>query len=228
MKPVNWISATGFSPAAAMPTATPAIAVSASGVSITRSGPKRCWRPAVARKTPPFAPTSSPSTTTDSSRSSSWASAMLTASMRFFSAMGIFFAQANGKRPLLLERLGHLRVQVIEHVLGRPRGRGFVRGHRLRHLAGALVLQRLLLVLVPVAVLRQVIAQPRDRLDLPRRVHAFGVAVARRVVGRRVIAQAIAHRFDERGPAAAARLLEGLLHHLPDRDHVVAIHLAPL
>ena len=42
---MNWISATGFNPIAAMPIATPAIAASASGVSITRSAPKRCCRP---------------------------------------------------------------------------------------------------------------------------------------------------------------------------------------
>src|SRR4051812_46144285 len=53
------------------PTAEPRIPASASGVSTQRSGPKRSRSPAVARKTPPARPTSSPSTSTDGSRSSS-------------------------------------------------------------------------------------------------------------------------------------------------------------
>src|SRR5438094_5182835 len=53
------------------PTALPRIPASASGVSKQRSGPKRSRRPAVARKTPPARPTSSPITITEGSRSSS-------------------------------------------------------------------------------------------------------------------------------------------------------------
>ena len=45
MKPMNWISATGFKPCVAMPTDMPAIVASASGVSCTRSAPKRCLQP---------------------------------------------------------------------------------------------------------------------------------------------------------------------------------------
>src|SRR5829696_4444556 len=53
------------------PTAPPRIPASASGVSKQRSGPKRSRSPAVARKTPPPRPTSSPMTITSASRSSS-------------------------------------------------------------------------------------------------------------------------------------------------------------
>src|SRR6266545_1755497 len=53
------------------PTAVPRIPASASGVSKQRSGPNRSRNPAVARKTPPAWPTSSPITITDESRSSS-------------------------------------------------------------------------------------------------------------------------------------------------------------
>ena len=49
---MNWISPTGLSPCAAIPTQSPLIRVSDSGVSKTRSTPKRCCKPAVARKTP--------------------------------------------------------------------------------------------------------------------------------------------------------------------------------
>jgi hypothetical protein len=47
----------------------PTIAASATGMSTTRSGPKRAWSPSVARNTPPERPTSSPSTITRWSRS---------------------------------------------------------------------------------------------------------------------------------------------------------------
>src|ERR671927_821589 len=74
------ISHTGRKPAMQRPTALPRIPASASGVSTQRSGPKRSRRPAVARKTPPAWPTSSPMTSTDGSRSSSTWNASLIAS----------------------------------------------------------------------------------------------------------------------------------------------------
>src|SRR5919201_2178716 len=81
------ISHTGRKPAMHRPTAVPRIPASASGVSTHRSGPKRSRRPAVARKTPPARPTSSPMTSTDSSRSISSCSASLMASTSVFSAI---------------------------------------------------------------------------------------------------------------------------------------------
>src|SRR5919198_3777361 len=69
------------------PTALPRIPASASGVSTHRSGPKRSRRPAVARKTPPARPTSSPITSTDGSRSSSTWNASLIASTMLSSAI---------------------------------------------------------------------------------------------------------------------------------------------
>src|SRR4051794_28810561 len=70
------------------PTAVPMIPASASGVSTQRSAPKRSRSPAVARKTPPARPTSSPMTITSGSRSSSTWKASLIASTRSFSATG--------------------------------------------------------------------------------------------------------------------------------------------
>src|SRR5438552_6185659 len=64
------------------PTAVPMIPASASGVSTQRSGPNRSRSPAVARKTPPARPTSSPITITSSSRSSSTWKQSLIASTR--------------------------------------------------------------------------------------------------------------------------------------------------
>src|SRR2546423_2702203 len=81
------ISQTGRQPAMQRPTAEPRIPASASGVSTQRSGPKRSRSPAVARKTPPARPTSSPITSTSASRSSSTWKASLIASTTVSSAI---------------------------------------------------------------------------------------------------------------------------------------------
>src|SRR5262249_48183218 len=74
------ISQTGRQPAMHSPTAVPRIPASARGVSTHRSAPKRSCSPAVARKTPPSFPTSSPMTSTLESRSISVCRASLMAS----------------------------------------------------------------------------------------------------------------------------------------------------
>src|SRR5438067_4130258 len=81
------ISQTGRKPAMQSPTAEPRIPASASGVSTQRSAPNRSRSPAVARKTPPARPTSSPITSTDGSRSSSTWNASLIASTMLSSAI---------------------------------------------------------------------------------------------------------------------------------------------
>src|SRR2546430_1807756 len=97
MKSESWISGPGRSPYSAMPMAAPTIPPSASGVSITRSGPNSSYRPAVARNTPPNLPTSSPSTTTRGSRRISSRRASLTAWMMFHWAI----RASPGRRPAL-------------------------------------------------------------------------------------------------------------------------------
>src|SRR6476660_9468051 len=82
------ISQTGRQPAMHRPTALPRIPASASGVSKQRSGPNVSRSPAVARKTPPARPTSSPRTITEGSRSSSTWNASLIASTMLSSAKG--------------------------------------------------------------------------------------------------------------------------------------------
>src|SRR5207247_478699 len=68
------------------PTAAPRIPASARGVSTQRSGPNDSRSPAVARKTPPARPTSSPITSALASRASSPWSASLIASTSVSSA----------------------------------------------------------------------------------------------------------------------------------------------
>ena len=66
--------------------AEPTIRLSASGVSITRSGPNSFCNPSVTRNTPPARPTSSPRTITDSSERISSANPSPIACNRLFVA----------------------------------------------------------------------------------------------------------------------------------------------
>ncbi len=75
----NWISGTGMSPAAAMPTARPMMPSSDRLVSNTRATPNFSCSPRVAACTPPLRPTSSPNTTTRGFTSSSCSSVRRTA-----------------------------------------------------------------------------------------------------------------------------------------------------
>src|SRR5439155_12243798 len=129
------ISQTGRQPAMQRPIAVPMIPASASGVSKQRSGPKRSRSPAVARKTPPARPTSSPITITFGSRSSSVWSASLTASTRVSSAT----EDPPELGEVRAERGGRIDQRVLEEQarIGRRLGLGRRdrRAHRLGRLA---------------------------------------------------------------------------------------------
>src|SRR5258706_2429520 len=223
MKPVNWISATGFRPAAAIPTATPAIAVSASGVSSTRSGPKRCCSPTVARNTPPFTPTSSPSTITLGSSCIARASARLTASTSVDSGMGAPLQRIalGGVGP------GKFRIKVIEHRLRRTWPYCQVPFRRRIDLLLTLARELFLLRLAPCPLADEICTQPRNRLLLPVPLNLFGRAIAPRVIRRGVVAEPVCHCLDEARALPVAgrrnRLRSGVTH----RDDVVAIDLFP-
>src|SRR5918993_375916 len=136
------ISHTGRKPAMQRPTADPRMPASASGVSTHRSPPKRSRRPAVARKTPPERPTSSPRTSTFGSRSISTCSASFTASTSSRSA--------TEDPPQLGEVVRERRWWVDERVLedeadvGRRLrlGRSDPRAHRVGRLALDLLVER--------------------------------------------------------------------------------------
>src|SRR5258707_12710603 len=156
-----------------IPTHSPLIRISASGVSITRSGPNRCCRPTVARKTPPLTPTSSPSTTTSGSSSMARASARLTASTSVTSGMG-------GTLELIALtdiHLGKLGIEVIEHGLRRPRPDCQIAFDRRVDALLALGGKPFLVRLAPCLLAREIGPQARDRLFLPARL-----AVLRRAV----------------------------------------------
>src|SRR3954468_5164240 len=116
------ISQTGRQPAMQSPTAVPRIPASASGVSTQRSGPNVSRSPAVARKTPPARPTSSPITITSASRPISVWSASLTASSSVRS--GIEHALQLGEVVREAGRRVGVRVLEDERDVGRRLGRG--------------------------------------------------------------------------------------------------------
>src|SRR3954465_8553601 len=109
-----------------MPIAAPMMPASASGVSMTRSGPNSSNRPFVARKTPPNLPTSSPSTTTRLSRRISRRSASLTAWMMLYvgillmsSVPGLRARSIQALRLLLGDVPRVVGVDLFEHRLER-------------------------------------------------------------------------------------------------------------
>src|SRR5215470_5281020 len=223
MKPVNWISATGRNPSAARPTDMPAISSSASGVSMTRVDPKRCCKPSVARKTPPLTPTSSPRTRTRSSTAISCASARLTAWMRERS--GMIAGSLDHLIALRCELERQLGIKMIEHRLRRLGLQGEVFFDGGLHLAGALREKLLLVRLGPRTGIGEISSETHDRLQLPMTADLGIVAIAARVVDRRVIAETIGERLDDRGTLAGARLFNGASRCVGDGDDVITVDL---
>src|SRR5262249_31600157 len=161
-----------------MPTHSPLINSSASGVSITRLAPNRRCSPTVARKTPPLTPTSSPSTTTLASSSMARASARLMASTNVTSGIG---ASAE-LRPLAGIGSRQFGVEMVEHRLGRARrGRQIALDRRLDPLL-AVGRELFLLRFTPCLLTDEIHAQARERLLLPARLNLFGWTVTRPVI----------------------------------------------
>src|SRR5438132_539389 len=229
MKPVNWISATGRKPCAASPTDSPAMAFSASGVSSTRSGPKRCKRPSVARNTPPSAATSSPRTRTAPSSAMARASARLTAWTRLISGIAVSLPLGGERRSALPgEILGQCLVGEVEdrfRLLRRSRQIGL---HCLVDRTCYLGEQCFLVGFGPNPAADQVVSQPGDRIFGPMRAHIGIASIAAGVVGGGVVAQPIGQRLDQGRPAAGPRLGDGAAYRLAHRDHIVAVDLLAL
>src|SRR5579862_2120499 len=162
------------------PTALPRIPASASGVSMQRFSPKRSRSPAVARKTPPARPTSSPITITESSRASSTWSASFTASTRNSSAI-----------PALPQVRRRQDVGVVEDELGIRLGLGLRLGDPDAHRLERVVLDLLRRRVVEDAEGAEVALVPADALVLALLLDPVEVDVRARVVGRRVRRRAI-------------------------------------
>src|SRR5229473_5402092 len=130
----------------------PAMVASASGVSWTRSLPKRSCSPAVARNTPPLAPTSCPITTTLASCciSQPCAIAMASTMVIFANSMtaGLRSVFA-GDEALLVQMRRQGGEQMIEHRVGTRLRLGQVVGHGRIDLQRALFQQGLFLGGIP-------------------------------------------------------------------------------
>src|SRR5581483_1724340 len=176
MKSANWISATGSSPLIAAPIAVPTMFDSASGVSITRSSPNSASSPSVALKTPPFRPTSSPSTITRSSRAISSRRAERTASITVIVAIAIPPFSPPGPAP---RSAGvHVPEDRFRRRIRRALGElGGVIDLAL-HAADRLFQQRV----VQQPHLAQIVAEARERLALPPLLHLLARAIGAVVV----------------------------------------------
>src|SRR5262249_53945551 len=186
------ISQTGRHPAMQSPIAVPMMPASARGVSTQRSGPKRSSSPAVARKTPPARPTSSPITMTSPSRSSSTWKASLIASTMLSSA---------NDPPQLVEIRGERSRRIDERVLEQERriGGGLRLGRRdpLAHQVGSPRLDLLRGRIVEDVEPPQVCLVASDALALLLLLDALEVDVRLRVVGGRMRRRPIRDRLDE-------------------------------
>src|SRR5919197_61862 len=194
------ISQTGRKPAMQRPTAVPRIPASASGVSTHRSGPNRSRSPAVARKTPPARPTSSPMTRTDSSRSSStWKASLIASTIESSGTLASLTAarsrpakpgSAAEDPPQLLqvgaERGRRVDVRVREEELRVGRRLGFGLRDPAAHQLLRLGAHRLGLLGVEDAQPLEVPLVPTDALALALLLDALEVDVGARVVRGRV------------------------------------------
>src|SRR5215469_1413567 len=226
MNPLNWISATGRKPWAARPTDIPAITFSASGVSSTRSFPKRFNKPSVARNTPPSTPTSSPRTRTVASSAMARASARLTASTSVISGIAVSpLYRAEGGFALLDEVLWQSLVGIIEYRL-RSLGRGGkIALGRPFDGTGHLAKQPFLIGFAPKAFGHQVVAQPRDRVLRPMGADVGPAAVTTGIIGGGVITQTIGQRFDQMRPTAGSGFGERASGRRAHRNDIVAVDL---
>src|SRR5581483_11625064 len=213
---------TGRSPAMQRPTAVPRIPASASGVSTQRSGPKRSRRPAVARKTPPARPTSSPMTRTESSRASSVCRASFTASTMKSSA-NVASEDPPQLRELALERVRRIRVRVLEEQRYVGLRLGLGGGDPRPHELGRFVPDRLVEVVAENPEPAEIALVAAEALVLPLLLDALEVDVRARIVGGRVRRGAVRDSFDERRPAAAARTFDGLARRLVHGEDVAPV-----
>src|SRR6187551_1259183 len=157
------------------PTADPRIPASASGVSTQRSAPKRSRRPAVARKTPPARPTSSPMTITLSSRSSStWNPSLMASTME------------SSAKPALAD-VGRRQDECVLEQKLRVGGRlGLSRRDRLTHEVGSLGPNRLGHAVGQQPGAPQVALVAAQTLALLLLLDPVEIDVGARVVGRRM------------------------------------------
>src|ERR1700694_4493410 len=174
--------------------AAPAITLSESGVSMTRSAPCLAKRPSVARKTPPLRPTSSPNTSTRLSRAISSVSAWFTASTTVSSATAIL----RETLELPLQARGSVGVDLAEIEIRVGRGLFLRLIPRRTKLVLNLFFDPLQRRLVHHSTSGEMQLHPPQRVAVDPQVVKLTRLVARRIVGCRVKSQPVRDRLDER------------------------------
>src|SRR5580765_7639197 len=213
------ISHTGRQPAMHSPTAAPRMPASASGVSKQRSGPKRSRSPAVARKTPPARPTSSPITITDASRSSStWKQSLIASTM-----------ERSAKRASQLVEIGAERRRRIDERIGEQQldvGGGLLLRllDALAHFVRGLGADRCDEIVVQNSSACQIALEAADALALLLLLDPLEVDVRARIVGRRVRRGPVGHRFDEGRSFPGSRTRDRLARRLVAGKDVGPVH----
>src|SRR5262245_5243090 len=213
------ISHTGRQPAMQRPTAVPRIPASASGVSTQRSGPNRSRRPAVARKTPPARPTSSPITMTEGSRStSSWKQSLIASTIDRSATCPTQLLQIG------TDRRGRIDVRMREEqadVRGRLRfGSRDPRAHHVRRFGP----DRRGEIVVEDPRTAEVALEPADALTPLLLFDTLEIDVRTRIVGRRMRRQTIGAGLDERRPLARTGNANALARRLVAREDIGAVH----
>src|SRR5271169_383037 len=217
---MNWISPTGLSPCAAIPTQSPLIRASDSGVSKTRSTPKRCCKPAVARKTPPLTPTSSPKTTTLGSSARARASAKLIASTSVTS--GILVLDF-----LTLAGIGARQsgIEMVEHGFRWTRPDCQITLDRRIYAFLAFMGDFLLLRLIPTHPADEISPQSGNRLLLPALLDFLRRAITRRIISCGVVAESIGDGLDKARPFPRTSRRDRHVDCSAYGNNIVAVHL---
>ncbi len=214
-KSENCSSTTGRRPVSAAPIPQPTKPLSESGVSRTRSAPKRSWRPSVARKIPPTLPMSSPMRITSWSASSSSSSASRTA------------ATKPSVRSVSIGRLGMVLLRCErggeEIVVARVRV-GERRLDRGLDLALDVLLDRPEPLVVQLAELPQEAFEARERILRLPLGDECGVAGVGQVRPHRVLHAPEGLQLDERRAVAVARPRQRASDRVLDREQVVPVH----
>src|SRR5581483_9991398 len=169
-------------------------------------------------KTPPFRPTSSPSTITRSSRAISSRRAERTASITVIVAIAIPPFSPPGPAP---RSAGvHVPEDRFRRRIRRALGElGGVIDLAL-HAADRLFQQRV----VQQPHLAQIVAEARERLALPPLLHLLARAIGAVVVIAGMRYQPVGLGFEEGRAIAAARPIDGALHRAVDGNEIVPIH----
>src|SRR5690554_3437224 len=215
-------------PCVAMPTLRPAIMVSAKGVSITRRSPKRSCRPAVARKTPPLVPISSPSRMTLGSSAMARASARLTASNRVMALSLMILSSL----PLLthlfflpLQPRRAFGVEIVEQIINCLWRHGQIGVHCLANQPLGFLLPALFLLFVPQVLAVQPAAQTRQGVSRPRLFQLFGGAITGGIIGGGMVGQTVADRFNQSGAFTAACTGQCLSDHFMQGHGIISVYL---